>query len=149
MRKYIEPRVSLYRTTDLYARGVDLKLNIENIDQPSGSWDVIICSHVLEHVDHHKALKELRRILSPGGNLLALFPVVEGWSDHYEDETVVSERDRGLHFGKENHVRRFGASIRNDFVAAGFELDCFAPIGAMVVEFGLIPGETLFIAKAP
>ena len=84
VRQYVEPRVGLYRTADLYAKGVDLRLNIEAIDQPDASWDLIICSHVLEHVDHRKALKELHRILAPGGILLALFPIVEAWPHDYE-----------------------------------------------------------------
>src|SRR3954471_13609165 len=77
VREYVEPRVRLYRTADLYARDVNLQLNIENIDQPDANWDLIICSHVLEHVDYRKALRELHRVLAPGGALLALFPIVD------------------------------------------------------------------------
>jgi len=145
VRAFVSPKVGLYRTADLFASGVDLKLNIEAIQQPDRSWDVIICSHVLEHVDHHKALSELFRILAPGGVLLALFPVVEAWTSSYEAPEIVEPRDRGLHFGKENHLRRFGASVRADFREAGFELEAFSPIGPEVVRYGLIPGETLFI----
>jgi methyltransferase family protein len=147
VRRHVEPRVGLYRTADLYAKGVDLQLNIETIDQPDASWDLIICSHVLEHVDHRKALKELFRILAPGGILLALFPIVEAWPHDYEAPQIQSPRDRGLHFGKENHRRRFGASVREEFVRAGFALEAFSPIGPEVVRHGLIPGETLFIGR--
>jgi hypothetical protein len=149
VRTYLEPRVGSYRTADLFAEGVDLKLNIEAIDQPDQSWDVIVCSHVLEHVDHRKALTELHRILAPGGVLLALFPIVDAWPQDYEAPHVQSPRDRGLHFGKENHLRRFGASVRSDFANAGFELEAFSPISPDVVRYGLIPGETLFIAARP
>jgi SAM-dependent methyltransferase len=142
----VKPLVGLYQTTDIKGVGVDLTLDIEAIDQPDQSWDVIICSHVLEHVDHRRALPELRRILAPNGKLLALFPIVEAWPHDYENAQITSARDRGLHFGKENHQRRFGASMRTHIVDAGFTLDPFAPIGPEVVEYGLIPGETLFIA---
>jgi SAM-dependent methyltransferase len=146
---FIRPLVKYYRTADLFATPVDLKLNIENIDQPDQSWDTIICSHVLEHVDHVRALKELYRILAPGGQLLAFFPVVEAWPHDYEAPEVRSEHDRALHFGKENHLRRFGGSVRAEFAKAGFGLECYSPIGPEVVRFGLIPGETLFIATRP
>jgi len=146
VRGFVEPRVGLYRTADLFAEGVDFKLNIEAIDQPDQSWDVIICSHVLEHVDHRKALKELHRILAPGGRLLALFPIVDAWTRDYEAPEIRSEYDRALHFGKENHLRRFGSSVREEFGAAGFELEAYSPIGPEVIRYGLIPGETLFIA---
>ena len=149
VRSYVEPRVRLYRTADLFADGVDLKLNIEAIEQPERSWDVIICSHVLEHVDHRKALAELHRILAPGGRLLALFPVVEAWPTDYEAPEIRTPRDRGLHFGKDNHLRRFGSSVRAEFKKAGFQLETFSPIGPEVVRYGLIPGETLFIGVRP
>ena len=64
--KFVRPLVSQYITADISGTNVDLTLNIEKIDQPDQSWDVIICSHVLEHVDHVRALGELRRILVPG-----------------------------------------------------------------------------------
>lgn len=143
---FVRPRVKTYKTADLFAPGVDYQLNIEAIDQPDASWDRIICSHVLEHVDHRKALPELRRILKPGGKLLALFPVIDGWDQDYENKDIESEYDRGLHFGKENHLRRFGRSVRDDFTAAGFQLETYSPVGPEFVKFGLIPGETLFIA---
>jgi SAM-dependent methyltransferase len=147
--RVVSKMVGEYATADLFADGVDLKLDIESIDQPDERWDAIICCHVLEHVDHLKALPELRRILTPGGAFLAMFPVVEGWDGHYENPNIKSNRDRGLHFGREDHRRRFGGSIRGEFVAAGFELETFAPIGPEVVQFGLIPGETLFIGRRP
>jgi SAM-dependent methyltransferase len=100
---------------------------------------------VLEHVDHRKALKELHRILAPGGRLLALFPIIDAWPRDYEAPEIQSPRNRGLHFGKENHQRRFGSSVRGEFVAAGFVLEPFSPIGPEIVRYGLIPGETLFI----
>src|SRR5690606_35250372 len=68
-----------YKTADLFAAGVDLKLNIENIDLPDESQDAIICSHVLEHVNDRAVIAELYRILSPGGRLFILVPVAEGW----------------------------------------------------------------------
>ncbi len=149
VRRFLEPMAGEYRTADLFAQGVDLKLNIEAIDQSDAGWDIVVCSHVLEHVDHHKALAELYRILKPGGSLLALFPVVDSWPSDYENPEIKSEYDRGLHFGKENHLRRFGGSVRSDIRAAGFALREFAPVGPEVVEYGLIPGETLFIATRP
>lgn len=145
--RFLQHRVAQYRTADLFAANVDYKLNIEAIAQDDESWDVIVCSHVLEHVDHRKALSELRRTLKPGGVLLALFPVVDGWETDYENPDVDAPRDRGLHFGKDNHLRRFGRSVRAEFAAAGLELETFAPVGPEIVEFGLIPGETLFIGR--
>lgn len=146
VHQMVSGRVGEYVTTDLNPAVAQVAANIEQLPFEDCAWDAIICSHVLEHVDHRKALAELYRVLAPGGRLLALFPVVEGWSDHYENAEVRSGRDRAIHFGKDNHRRRFGRSVRQEIRDAGFALEEFSPPGRTVVEFGLIPGEVLFIA---
>ena len=51
-------RVS-YKTADLY-KEADLKLDIQATGLPDESYDMIICNHVLEHVDDFRAaLKEI------------------------------------------------------------------------------------------
>ena len=47
---------------------------------PDASFDVVICAHVLEHVDDQRAIAELARIVKPGGSLLAMVPLIEGWN---------------------------------------------------------------------
>ena len=51
-------------------------LNIEEIELATNTVDVILCSHVLEHVDDKKAMPELFRILKSGGRLLAMVPII-------------------------------------------------------------------------
>ena len=135
-----------YVTADLDPAGVDRQENIEALSFADNSWDVIFCSHVLEHVDHHKALAELYRALVPGGKLLAFFPIVEGWTGDYENPDVKSEHLRGIHFGKSNHLRRFGRDVRKAFEQAGFKLENYVVDGKRTVQHGLIPGEVLFVA---
>ena len=91
IRDLIKPNVAEYLTADLRKDVGDLVINIEEIALPSGRVDVAICSHVLEHVDDRRALSELYRILSPGGRLVIMVPVCEGWDATYEDPAIVSE----------------------------------------------------------
>jgi ubiquinone/menaquinone biosynthesis C-methylase UbiE len=80
-------------------------LNIERIDQPNDSWDVVVCCHVLEHVDEQAALAELYRIQRKGALLLVMVPIIGGWEKTYENPAVTSERDRKWHFGQFDHLR--------------------------------------------
>lgn len=143
----LQPLAGRYDTADLFAAGVDHKLNIEEIAQPDGSWDAIICSHVLEHVDDRKAVRELYRILRPGGRLMILVPVAEGWDATYENARTFDPAMKALHYGKDNHVRRFGRDIRDRLSAAGFEVEAYSLDGERSVRYGLLPGENLFICQ--
>lgn len=54
---------------------LDIVSDITNIPRPDASFDAIMCTEVLEHVpDPVAALKELNRLLRPGGYLLITAP---------------------------------------------------------------------------
>jgi len=51
--------------------GVDVSLDLHNIDLPDNSVGAVICVDTLEHVeDPRKAMNEIYRILKPGGRVL-------------------------------------------------------------------------------
>lgn len=138
-----------YRTADLFAGNVDLKLNIEQIDLPDACADVILCLHVLEHVNDQKSLAELYRLLRPGGTLVAMFPIVEGWSQTFEDPTKTSPEDRLLYFGQHDHVRFFGSDARARLSAPGFAVSEVTAEEPDVSKYGLQRGEKIFLCKKP
>ena len=76
------------------ALGVDLNYeseavvrdDITNTQFESGRFDVILCLDVLEHLqfeDQVKALKEIRRLLRPGGRLIASLPNLAHFSSRF------------------------------------------------------------------
>ena len=147
--KLLRAHDSDYRSADVVPGRADLTLDIEAIDLSDDSVDLIVCSHVLEHVDDAKALAEFRRCLKPGGAAILMVPIVEGWRRTYENPAVTSEGDRLLHFGQHNHVRYYGADFRERVRAAGFELEEMTATGEECVRYSVVPGETIFLARSP
>ena len=57
-----------YITADLDPGRAMVQMDITNISYEDNFFDVILCSHVLEHIpDDRKAMRELYRVLKPGG----------------------------------------------------------------------------------
>jgi len=139
-----------YRTSNYpEANGADFAFNLEAIDLPDASYDIVICSHILEHVDDRKSLAELFRILRPGGQLIFMVPVIEGWAQTYENPSIQTERERHIHFGQFDHVRYYGSDVRQRAVAAGFTLSEFTAGAVDSIQHGLLRGEKVFIASKP
>ena len=113
-------------SADLFAPA-NLKLDLEYIDQPDNSWDIVFCNHVLEHVkEYKKALEELRRVLKPGGKLICSFPIDENYKTVYEDVSLAddmseeADRERIRRFGQIDHLRVFGLDSKQLLEEAGF-----------------------------
>jgi SAM-dependent methyltransferase len=76
MRSWFDYRASDY---DLSAHVGDIQLDLQDIELPTGSVDVVLTPHVLEHVpDTARALVELFRVIAPGGRLYLQVPLLHG-----------------------------------------------------------------------
>jgi SAM-dependent methyltransferase len=102
------------RTADLFRTDVDDQADITNMPlYTDGRFDAFICSHVLEHVnDDRAAMRELHRILRPGGWGIAMVPV-NSKAVFDEDPGVTDIGERWRRFGQFDHVRTY---TRYDFV---------------------------------
>lgn len=147
LESWFRTNYDTYVTADLNPKRADLKFNIEEIKLNSESTDVVLCSHVLEHVNDRKALSELFRILKPEGVLLAMVPIVEGWQRTYEDPAIVTPKDRWIHYGRVDHLRFYGADFRERVRAAGFQISECTAEGREAAEHGLIRGEKVFVCR--
>lgn len=138
--------ISAYLTADIQAVGVDLgfadlKITAEkfsdfaqpdNADKSFGlsmanalslpfaddTFDVIICSEVLEHIpDYQSVLTEIERILVPGGTFVASVP--RAWP-----EKICWAFSSAYHQVEGGHVRIFdAATLRGDIEGRGFDYD--------------------------
>lgn len=144
--KLFSDKVGSYTTADLFRDDVDKKLNIEDIAEDSESYDIALVSHVLEHVDDKRATGEIFRILKKGGVLIAMVPIIEGWSRSYENESIVSDKDRTIHFGQRDHVRMYGADFASRVEESGLKLvQEVVAFGDDCVRYGLLRGQKVFV----
>jgi SAM-dependent methyltransferase len=119
LRKLIGPN---YLTADLLSSHAMVKMDITNIQYSDETFDVIYCSHVLEHVsDDMAALREMRRVLRPQGWALILVPITADRT--HEDPSVTDPAERLRLFGQEDHVRRYGPDFTDRLKDAGFKID--------------------------
>lgn len=111
-----------YVLGDLHPQGPDtLKVDLENMQFPDVSFDMIIFNHVLEHVeDHRRALREAFRVLRPGGRLICQTPFAARLTSTFEDAKLQSAADRLYFYGQDDHARLFGTDIENMIQQAGF-----------------------------
>jgi hypothetical protein len=110
-------------SADLSSRLADEKFNICDIPHPADSFDVVLCSHVLEHVpDDRKAMSELYRVMKPGGWGLIEAPISRKRKETFEDWSVTEDKDRERVFGQRDHVRIYGRDYYDRLRAAGFSV---------------------------
>lgn len=98
-----------------------MNLDIQDTKLPDCSYDLIICNHVLEHVDdYQKALEEMYRILRPGEHFICSFPIDERYDILEEDNTLRTAEERIQKFGQADHNRVFGINADTLLIQAGF-----------------------------
>jgi len=108
------------KTTDYSAPGVDFHCDITDIPEAENSYDLIICSHVMEHiVDDHAAYLELSRILRPEGRLIIQVPYARDAPETDEDAKVKDPAEREKRWGQFDHVRKYGKDIVDRMSQAG------------------------------
>lgn len=142
-----------YVSADLDSPLAKIRMDITSIPFPENSFDVILCNHVLEHVpDDRKAMRELFRVLKPGGWAILQSPV-----DLTEERTVedvhATPEERERRFGQRDHVRRYGKDYQERLEEAGFkaELDDFAAHldPEQITKMALMADEIVYFCTIP
>lgn len=112
-----------YITADLESPLADVKMNIKDIPFGENTFDVLICNHVLEHIDDEpKALSEVLRVLKPNGWAILQVPINNSFETTYEDPAIISPKEREKHFGQYDHVRFHGKDYPLRLKKAGFNV---------------------------
>lgn len=111
-----------YITADLESPLAKVKMDIHEMPFDNESFDIAFCNHVMEHVaDDHQAMKEIHRVLKPGGWAIIQIPIFHPVPDvTLEDDTVTDPKEREKMFGQDDHVRLYGKDYAERLRKAGF-----------------------------
>jgi SAM-dependent methyltransferase len=104
-----------YRTSDfdLSMHRGDVQLDLQDIDLPDASVDIVLTPHVLEHVpDTDRALAELFRVIAPGGRMYLQVPLLQG--------VTAPPTEPEFHADNTPVLWRFGWDLVDRLRAAGF-----------------------------
>lgn len=105
---YFRKGFRIHHTADIAEAGVDLEVDICDLPFGDASYDVVLASHVLEHVvDDERAISEVRRVVRPGGFAVLPVPVVVA-------STIEYPRANLNEFG---HVRAVGTDYFDRYKA--------------------------------
>jgi SAM-dependent methyltransferase len=140
-----------YLTGDLVSPIADIHFDLHSIPLEDNRFDVVFCNHVMEHVDDPiKCMKELFRVMKPGGWAIMQVPQDMSREVTYEDPTITSPDEREKHFWQKDHVRLFGRDYPQWLEKSGFTVKTYDVSkvldDATIKRFCLIKHELLFIA---
>jgi len=144
-----------YVRADLFPADPSMeRINLQQIPYPDGSFDLLLANHVLEHVgDHQQALREIVRVLAPGGHAILQTPYSPVLRTTFSDPGIRSPQARLQAFGQEDHVRLYGTDIFERFASAGLLDRCVrhadALAGIDAFRHGVNPSEPLFLFQKP
>ena len=93
-----------------------------NLPFKENYFDLILCNHVLEHIeDDYKALNELYRVIKNKGTLIAQVPLDKNLKTTFENKEIKNRRDRNKYFGQYDHLRVYGLDFYNRLSNSGFK----------------------------
>jgi len=113
-----------YLTADIESPLAKLKMDIHQMPFDEHSFDCVLCNHVMEHLtDDRQAMKEIYRVLKPGGWAIIQVPFFPPFPDHtFEDPNITTPGDRMKKFGQKDHMRLYGKDYKERLENCGFQV---------------------------
>ena len=139
-----------YVTADLESPLAKVKMDIHRMPFGDNTFDAVMCNHVLEHVaDDVQAMKEINRVLKPGGFAIMQVPFFHPVPEKtVSDPGITDKKTREQLFGQDDHVRRYGRDYSQRIQQAGLRAIEDNFIDTLTDEqrhrYGLAEGEVIF-----
>jgi SAM-dependent methyltransferase len=144
------PRAA-YVSADLGGDEAQQHMDMTDVPFKDDAFDLIVCVHVLEHVpDDRRAMREMVRVLKPGGVAMLLVPIVLE-QPTLEDPAIVTPEQRKAAYWQEDHVRLYGADFPQRLEEEGFDVTVDRWVrtldGPALERYGLFPLEDVYVAR--
>lgn len=124
-----------YITADLESPLADMHFDVQQIPLTDASVDVVICNHLFEHIaDDRLAMRELYRVLRPGGWGIMVVPEDRSREVTFEDDSITDPAARTAIFGQYDHRRIYGRDYDHRLEDAGFSVERITPSGLLSSE---------------
>lgn len=151
-KRFRESETINYTTTDLNSPLADVLADICDLPFVNNEFDFILCNHVLEHIpDDFKAMKEIYRVLKPGGIAILQIPLENDRDVTFEDDTITDRKERARIFGQYDHVRVYGMDYFDRLEKIGFTVDAVdytKELGSKQVDrYRLAAGELIPVVR--
>lgn len=139
-----------YINGDLNPLIAEKVIDITDINFENNYFDFIICNHVLEHVkDDKKAMRELFRVLKPGGEAILQVPMFKTMTKTFEDFSIVLSEERVKYFGQKDHLRIYGKDYKEKLESEGFKVKLYDIKNDInnkdIIKHGMNSEEILYI----
>ncbi|MEQ8363466.1 MAG: methyltransferase domain-containing protein [Cyclobacteriaceae bacterium] len=153
MQRFEKQHGEGYITADLESPLAKVKMDIHEMPFDNNHFDVVLCNHVLEHVaDDIKAMREIHRVLKPGGWALVQVPFFSPVPEvTFEDNSITDPKEREKRFGQDDHVRKFGKDYADRINMSGLKSEANTFAASLPTEqthrYGIEGKEVLYLGR--
>lgn len=150
IERLVPHRVGMDLDPGADGRAVSCRASLTQLPFPDASIDLVLCSHILEHIpDDLAGMRELARVLGPGGIGVVAVPQRRGHPT--EEDPAASPAERIRRFGQADHVRYYGDDFASRLRANGLADEAITPeqllSAAVVRTCALMPNETFWLVR--
>ena len=115
---------SLFNAHTEINKRLNYKVQIQRAQKLHKAFDLIICNHVLEHIDNDLlAIKELYRVLKKGGCGIFQVPINENSEKTFQNNKITDFKKRTEVFGQYDHLRVYGKDYYSLLRSVGFKVN--------------------------